>query len=300
MIFNGVELGRLRLRPCPRLPVLVVAIVALAGACGGSEPESGPPAPSEVDPVAAVGCDRASIGEDGGPLVGALALGDGSVLGRCFGEPDDRLDRAWLELSAVTPPGELDDVVVLAGFDEPGGDSLAFAGILGDDNDRFVVAVNLAEAELDPQEFRLTLVHEMAHVITQRPDQLDVDLDPEDCDTFWNGNGCFFPDAFVTRWIEAFWTTEQLDSMPDLARADEEGADDRCALDPSFLGSYAASHPEEDLAESFGAFVFDLDVPVEVEPKLDFFAVEPEFVAFRDHVVAGGLAAPPNTFDRCG
>ncbi len=296
---RGVGRSAFAFRVVASAAIWFVAVATVAASCDGSEPESDA-VPTSQDPVSAAGCDRESIGDDGGPLVGALALESGSILGQCFGEPDDRLDRAWEELVAVTPAGELDDVVVLAGFDEPGGDSLAFAGILGDGNDRFVVAVNLAEAEVDPLEFRLTLVHEMAHVITQRPDQLDVDADPDTCETFWNGNGCFLPDAAVVRWIETFWSPEQLASIPDPARSDEAGAEERCALDPSFLGSYAASHPEEDLAESFAAYVFDLDVPDEVRPRLDFLAADPEFRAFRDRVVDRGLTAQPNTFEPCG
>ena len=88
--------------------------------------------------------------------------------------------------------------------------------------------------------------------------------------------------------------------MPDPTATDEEGGEDRCTLDPSFLGTYAASHPEEDLAESFSAFVFSLPVPEAVQPKLDFFEDYPELVAFRDLVEAEGVPTPPNNFDECG
>ena len=255
---------------------------------------------ANVDKVDALGCDRATIGDEDGSLVSALAVDDGHVVGLCFGQPDERLDDAWADLVAITPPAELADIDLIAGFDQPDGDTLAFAAMIGTHNDAFVVAVNLPLAADDPDELRLTLAHEVAHVFGQTPDQLDVDVDESDCDTFFNGNGCLLPDAYVMRWIDTFWTEDELASMPDGSVADEEGAEDRCALNPSFLGTYAASHPEEDFAESFSAFVFDLDVAPSVQPKLDFFDQFPELVDFRDLARASGEPAPPNNFDECG
>ncbi len=253
-----------------------------------------------LDETEAPYCDAESIGEDSGAIVSAIAVDDGDLVGQCLGETDERLVAAWEELTAIAPLDELADVDIIAGFDEPDGDTLAFAGMLGDTNDSFVVAVNLASAADDPEELRLTLAHEMSHVFAQTPDQLDIDLDPSECDTFHNGNGCFYGDAYVTLWIEAFWTQEQLDSMPDPTATDEEGGEDRCTLVPSFLGTYAATHPEEDLAESFSAFVFSLPVPDAVQPKLDFFEDYPELVAFRELVESEGVPTPPNNFDECG
>ncbi len=252
------------------------------------------------DRVDALGCDRETIGEEDGALVSAFAVENGDVVGLCFGSPDERLEAAWTELVAITPPDDLADIDLVAGFDQPDGDTLAFASMIGDGNEDFVVAINLPLAEADPQELRLTLAHEVAHVFSQTPDQLDVDVGEEECDTFFNGNGCLLDDAYVTLWIETFWSDDELASLPDPTMADEAGADDRCSLDPTFLGAYAASHPEEDFAESFSAFVFDLEVVPSVQPKLDFFEQFPELVEFRTKVETDGVPTPPNSFDECG
>ncbi len=254
----------------------------------------------EIGTVEALGCDQATIAGDEGTLVAALAVEDGELAGRCFGEPDARLEAAWAELVEITPAAELADIDLLAGFEQPDSDTLAFASMLGSGNDEFVVAINLPLAEDDPEELRLTLAHEVAHVFGQTPDQLDVDVFEDECETFYNGNGCLLDDAYVTYWIEAFWSDEDLASLPDPTQADEEGGEDRCELNPTYLGSYAASHPEEDFAESFSAFVFRLEVAPSVQPKLDFFEQFPELVAFRDQVDAAGEPTPPNTFDGCG
>ncbi|MEZ5227251.1 MAG: hypothetical protein R2710_11410 [Acidimicrobiales bacterium] len=103
----------------------------------------------------------------------------------------------------------------------------------------------------------------------------------------------------MMRWIDSFWTGEELSSIPDPTMADEDGADDRCSLNPTYLGPYAASHPEEDFAESFSA-LFDLDVAPSVQPKLDFFEQFPELVQFRTQVETEGIPSPPNNFEECG
>ena len=64
---------------------------------------------------------------------------------------------------------------------------------------------------------------------------------------------------------------------------------------------YAQSHPDEDFAESFAAFVFQIDVDSpQLEDKLAFYEERPELAAFRDRAVAAGLAGLPNDFDVCG
>ena len=58
---------------------------------------------------------------------------------------------------------------MFGGFDDPESDALAFATMVGTSNDRFAIMVNLPMAEEDPDEFRLTLAHEVSHVFSQTP-----------------------------------------------------------------------------------------------------------------------------------
>jgi hypothetical protein len=245
-------------------------------------------------------CDEETIGPEEGPIVSAFVVSDGVIEGLCAGEPDERLDVAWQELTSIVPAADLADLGVFAGYDEPDSDVLAFATLLGTGNDRFGIVVNLPLAVDDPEQMRLTLAHEVAHVFTQTPDQLDIDVDPADCPTFHNGNGCFVDDALLMEWIDRFWSPEQLASIPDPTQGDEPGAEARCSTDPGFLGLYAASSPEEDLAESFSAYVFGLEVPAAVQPRLDFFAERPEFQAYRDQALAHPEGVPTSPFDECG
>lgn len=290
-----------------RAVVLVALSLVVVSSCGeldddayGAVDADGRDAPATWEWIDDPDCDEETIGDDDGEVAVALVVRDGAREGICAGEPDGRLDDAWDELVAIVPSRWLDDVGVFAGFDDPDADVLAFVAPLGELNERFVISVNLALSDDDPDQLRLTLAHEIAHVFSQTPDQLDVDVPPEDCPTFHNGNGCFLDGSLVLEWIEQFWSEEQLASIPDTAEADEIGAERRCLLDRSFLGAYAASSPEEDLAESFSAFVFDLDVPAAVRPRLEFFAARPHFGGFRELADADERQPPAGEFDLCG
>jgi hypothetical protein len=289
-----------------RASMTLLAAAVVLGGCG-LDLEEGVAFDDPVeDPVAEADggrvqkCVPAVVGEELGSVPSIYAVVDGELADVCFGEPSEVLERAWADLAAVTPAEELEPLALLAGFDG-GGDTLAFTAFADTRSvDRFLVAVDLFAAEDYPDELRLTMVHELAHVFTQMPDQLDVFADPELCDTFWNGAGCFYDDSYVGQWIDDYWTEDELFAQPGDGSADEPLGEERCKLDPGYLGAYAASSPEEDFAESFSAFVFDLDVPAGVEPKLDWFEAFPDLAAFRDLQRSSGLPGVPNPFDVCG
>lgn len=221
------------------------------------------------------------------------------VLGEpCLGE-DERLLRAWEWLRVIAAPSDLEALILIAGFDAPS-ELLAYVEALttAEGEVAFQLTVNLGEAERDDIELALTMAHELTHVFTGLPDQLDRGVDESQCPTYHEGEGCYLPDSYVHRWIQAHWG-EWIGGFDPLQ--DEEGAYDRCFLDPSFLGSYAATNPEEDFAETFSAYVFS--VPVEdpgLLAKYEFFEADPYLRAFRERVEAAGIAPLPNQFEGCG
>jgi hypothetical protein len=144
------------------------------------------------------------------------------------------------------------------------------------------------------------MAHELAHVFTQTTDQIDVAVFEDECDTFFNGFGCFQPDAYVTAWVDQFWNPVEIASLPEDYGVDLDGGEERCAADAGFPGSYAASHPEEDFAESFSAFVFDIELPPGLDARLMFFSEYPEFVEMRAAARGERVSPLPNNFDQCG
>lgn len=265
---------------------------------------------AEGDPEASTLCDPELVDSTFGSTVVIYQVDDGQLGSVCFGEPLAVVEESWLSLSEIAPPGQLEPLDLFAGYEATGsGDTVAFAAPLptsgdGDAEDElgsgFVIAVDLAASEADDQELLVTMAHEISHVFTQSSSELDRSVDPSECATFYNGLGCFTDDAFLTAWINQFWTVDELASLPADGSTDDAGGDERCAIDASYIGSYGASHPEEDFAESFAAYVFDIEVTAEAQPRIDFFEQYPELVAFRDRAAAANLDQLSYTFDRCG
>lgn len=264
-------------------------------------PTTQPPTTAPVEEVDVEGCDRKTIGEESGPIAVAYAVESGRLAPTpCFGEASDVVIDAWTELAQITPPQLIFGVTILAGFDDSESDTLAFAGPVANDSDEHLIAVGMRSAADDPQELRLTMVHELAHVFTQTNDQINVAFFSNECDTFYNGFGCFEQDAYMTQWIDRFWSATEIETLPRNYSADIEGGDRRCLIDPGFPGSYAASHPEEDFAEAFSAYVFDVEMPPGFDDRISFFDEQPVFVAMRQAIRRTGDPAPPGNFDECG
>jgi hypothetical protein len=216
---------------------------------------------------------------------------------------DPRLLAAWDVLVEVAPIELVDDISLLAGF-EPCSDcdSLAFVTQLDVEGTFVLLAVDVAAATDDPEELRLTMLHELSHVFAQAPgEQLAVSSGPSGCDTFYNGVGCLTEDSYLWAWIQEFWPADVVAALPsDGSLATDDEAEQRCNIDPAYTGSYAARHPEEDFAETFSAYVFDVEVDPALTPKLDFFDRYPEFVAIRESARAAGYAGTPANFEGCG
>ena len=274
-----------------------------------------PGADDEYDPSLTRGdvdCSQEELESDGADYFDAFVSAHYVVDGRlgqvCFGDEDSTLLAAWELLAAVSPPSELGALAILAGFDlgdaadEAGGVTLAFVNVIGDqDGTAFQMSMNLPASEESANEFALTVAHELSHIFAGEFDQLDRDSEEANCETYFNGEGCFLPGAYLDDWVDEFWSEDELAQLDPDEGDDPEGADDRCNLNPDFLGAYAATNPDEDFAESFAAFVFGLEVdPPGLKDKMAFFAVRPELAEFRDRAEGVGLAGLPNEFDVCG
>lgn len=229
---------------------------------------------------------------------------DGDDVADVVIDDDPRLIAAWESLVAITPIELVSDISLIAGY-EPCStcNTLAFVTTLEGDATFFLLAVDVVSGEQDPDELRLTMMHELSHVFAQKPEeQLDVSVfSAGGCETFFNGNGCFLEDSYLWAWIQEFWPPEIRDTLPvDGSVGSDDEAFDRCELDAGYTGSYAAVHPEEDFAETFSAYVYDVEVDPALGAKFAFFDRYPEFVSIRESARALGLAGTEANFDGCG
>ncbi len=265
-------------------------------------PESDTETETESDePLEGSGaCTARTIGKEDGPIVSAYFVVNGQLGDLCLGTENQTMLDAWDALAEIAPPQELDAIEVFAGFEPRGTGTIAFVVPVDFDFERFVMAIDVEESAADMNELRLTLAHELTHVFVQLPDQIDLNAGPDDCDTYYNGFGCFLPGSYMAQWVAEFWEPEDLAALPASGGLDEDGAVERCETDAGFIGEYSATHPEEDFAEAFSAYVFDVRVKDEARPRYDFFERYPELVAFRDRAAAADRLGIRNLFGGCG
>ena len=103
-------------------------------------------------------------------------------------------------------------------------------------------------------------------------------------------------------WIQEFWPGRGTRGSSRRRFAGRPGrdAEQRCRDDAGYTGSYAAVHPEEDFAETFSAYVYEVEADPALADKLAFFDRYPEFVAIREHARALGLTGIEAAFEGCG
>jgi len=229
---------------------------------------------------------------------------DGVLGALCNGNEDERLIDVWDALATIAPRGQLGDLGAFTAFEEAeAGDevTLAFVQPIDADGTLFQMSVGLDEVEADPDEALLTMAHEFSHVFTAIPSQIDRTVEAaENCATYDNGEGCFLEGSLVVQWIDAFWV-DYIDGFDPLVEASGAEGQERCSQDAGFLGPYAASDPEEDFAESFSAYVFDVEAATpEQQERIDWMAAQPGLAEFRERAEAGGLTPVRNDFEVCG
>jgi hypothetical protein len=245
-------------------------------------------------------CDPADV-EDDGVVTAMHFVVKGQVQPPCSGEVDPRLDAAWTAMADVTPVALLSDISLLAGFEGCDTcDTLAFVTTLDEAAEFFLMAVDVQAGDDDPNELALTMQHELTHVFTQLPEtQLDISIIAEECTTYHNGTGCLREGSYTWEWIQQFWDAEALATIPEDGGVNEEAGEARCVVDAPYTGSYGASNPEEDIAEVFSAYVFDVDVSSALDDKLAFFDQYPEFREVRERAEALGRHEAEYSFENC-
>ena len=253
-----------------------------------------------------VDCSQEALngGDDEYLFTSAYVVNDGQLGELCFGDDNATILDAWDSLAAITPAGQLGDLTLFGGFEPDGdeaADTMAFVNTVDVDGNSFQMSINTIEAVADPDELLLTLAHEFTHVFTASPMQLDrTDEAIDDCNTYFNGEGCYADDSLMLVWIDAFWEPEVLASM-DVEVDSPDDADERCGNDDGFFGSYAATSPEEDFAEAFSAFVFRLDAVTDGQAeRLSWIEEQPGLIEFRDRADDAGMTPLANNFDVCG
>ncbi len=159
-----------------------------------------------------------------------------------------------------------------------------------------------------------TLVHEFGHLLTlgldQVPPSLAIFSNPEDdniyfeevsaCPNYFPGEGCANPDSYINNYYNQFW----VDIYDEWNEINLEEDDDiyyekldefYYKYEDQFVTSYAATNPEEDIAEAWSFFIFSPQPAGDTiaEEKVLFFYQYPELVELRTQILGKMCVAFP-------
>jgi hypothetical protein len=182
-----------------------------------------------------------------------------------------------------------------------------------DDPALWNLEVDIADAN-DTYNLTYTLIHEFGHLLTLNPDQVPpstaVFNNPDDeniylkevsaCPDYFPGEGCAKPNSYINAFYNQFWP----DIHGELQDINLEEDDDvyyqrlddfYIKYQDQFVNDYAATNPEEDIAEAWSFFVLG-SKPNGVtiaEEKVLFFYDYPELVQLREQILSNLCASLP-------
>lgn len=171
-----------------------------------------------------------------------------------------------------------DDAKRLDSFSIAYEENSQIAGYLDLDTNNLVINLNSSMVEESVKNF--TLVHEYNHMLTL----MGQYQTGASCDStlLLNGNLCLDSSSSLQRWVKLFWNEPGM--LKDTSTGNVEAGEKRFSETPEdFVSPYAASAPQEDMAESFAAWVFGYPMP---EEKKEFFDKDAESRALKARILS--------------
>lgn len=223
-------------------------------------------------------------------------------------------ERTWRMVKTVLPERLWNRFETFHVFTDQQYTEIAYVTQIGASDDTWVIGFDMADTPVlvsgISRELAETIVHEAAHMITLDKDQMQENIVPllftdtvDDisrkrdiayltCQPNYYTNGaCTKEDAYLNRFYHQFWVGVAVDEDA-LESVQAKGRYEAAPGD--FVSVYAATNLEEDISESFTAFVFNSRPisPVNLsEEKIAFFYNYPELMSLREELRAGVATA---------
>ncbi|MEO8356555.1 MAG: hypothetical protein ABI621_11615 [Chloroflexota bacterium] len=221
--------------------------------------------------------------------------------------------QVWDYFTALIPAEQREFVAEYSIITDGKDNILAAVMQTADDPTSWTLEVDTADTS-DYYNLTFTLIHEFGHLLTLNADQVppsnEVFNHPDDngihlqetslCPNYFPGEGCSQADSYINTFHQRFWTNiydewNRIDQIEDedvyYGQLDEFYFRYR----DQFVSDYAASHPAEDIAESWSHFVFGPRPQgmTIAEQKILFFYEYPELTALREEILGNLCTAFP-------
>jgi hypothetical protein len=230
-----------------------------------------------------------------------------SVPGDFDPELDTRARHEWIwnYFAALIPWSERDFLVEFSAMSD--GSSRILGGVRRtyENPNEWVLRVDVLDAR-DQQELTYTLLHEFGHLLTMNASQVTLDrsvyFNPDDpkildgaestCPNYFAGEGCSLPDSYLNEFFLRYWSSF-FDEWQEIDKAQEDSSYDDMLHDfyqvyaDQFVTEYAATRPEEDIAESWAFFILaeKPELTSIANEKILFFYEYAELVQLRQEIL---------------
>ena len=213
--------------------------------------------------------------------------------------------QVWDYFRALVPANEREGIGEYSIITDGQGGTLAAVAQTQSDLNLWALQVDIADTG-NYYELTYTLLHELGHLLTLGPDQVPPSLaifnDPDDdniyfeeasaCPDYFPGEGCANPHSYINDFYNRFWIDvheewNEINLEEDSDIYYEKLDEFYYKYEDRFVTSYAATSPEEDIAEAFAFFVFSPEPVGEpiAEQKVLFFYQYPELVDLRANLL---------------
>lgn len=210
----------------------------------------------------------------------------------------------WHEIGKIFPKQVLRKyvkrlVLMTDGLDEKTGALVS----LSKNNDKWQLVIDVEDVNFDSKDRRriyesvYTLIHEFGHLITLNNNQIrPTNQVKEKEGLYLTVEGEAFRNSYLNKFVNLFWKKEGLLDEWDYIQKEYCHTEASCAdklFDfaqdnfSEFLTDYAAESPEEDIVESWAAFVLRPKVKrprTAAQKKINFFYQFPELVQYRAQI----------------
>ncbi len=214
--------------------------------------------------------------------------------------------KIWSYFASIIPAdqrSELDYYIVAT--DGKGG-MLASVEAFSGQSQAWALVVDPADAGR-PRDLTFTLLHEFGHLLTlnstqvqpdqavlQNPNDLGVyNREAASCPRYFASVGCSLPNSYINQFFDEFWT--KIYAQWSLVNAAKDQSNYLYLLARFYRGHasqfvtvYASTSPEEDMAETWAAFVLN-PKPADdtiAHRKVLFFYGFPELVSLRNRIIS--------------
>lgn len=205
----------------------------------------------------------------------------------------------WSKVKKIIPKSYLNRISSFTIDTDGVGGIAASVGAMTDENKKFDFSIDLKDSfdekgNLIKDELNHTIVHEFGHILTLNNSQMKDERD-EKSKTYTTEEGTTTENSYLNKFYNKFWkniyTEWKAANENGVAESNEEMSEDPAHKfyekhSDSFVTDYAATNPEEDIAESFTAFVLQ-DKPKGnsiKDKKVLFFYEFKEAIKLRDEI----------------